>query len=67
MDDAKYFKPWQTSPHIAQATWEEAWMNNIDPLVMGEIDYDTFIDRYYEDMNEALELGYEETQALLGQ
>jgi multiple sugar transport system substrate-binding protein len=67
MDDAKYFKPWQTSPHIAQATWEEAWMNNIDPLVMGKIDYDTFIDNYYEDMNENLERGYEETQALMGQ
>ncbi len=60
MTDEKYFKPCQYSPHIPSSAWDAAWLDNIDDLVKGNIDYDTFVDRYYEDMNEKLQTGLSE-------
>ncbi len=65
-DDAKYFKPWQSNPHVAGSAFEGAWLNNIDDLVLGKISEDEFIDRYYAEMNALLADGYKETQSLLG-
>ncbi len=65
-DDAKYFKPWQTNPHVPGSTFENAWMNHIDDLVLGKITEDEFVDGYYAEMNEALSDGYDLTQTILG-
>ncbi len=65
-DDAKYFKPWQTNPHIAASGFEGAWMNNIDDLVLGKITEDEFVDNYYAELNDLLADGYELTKTLLG-
>jgi len=54
LDDAKYFKPWQTSPWIPSTSWDDAWNKNIEPLVRGEINYDQFVDNYYASMNKLL-------------
>jgi multiple sugar transport system substrate-binding protein len=63
LDDAKYFKPWQTCPWITGPSWDVAWTTNIEPLVRGEIDMDQFVDRYYADLNKA----FAEGKAQVGQ
>lgn len=62
-DDAQYFQPWQASPYITAAMYDYAWESNIDDLVLGNIDYDQFVDRLYAELNAALSRGIEELEA----
>ncbi|TVQ41134.1 MAG: extracellular solute-binding protein [Spirochaetaceae bacterium] len=62
-DDAQFFQPWQASTYITAAMYDHAWTSNIDDLVLGSIDYDTFVDRMYAELNAALRRGREEIGA----
>ncbi|UCF97536.1 MAG: extracellular solute-binding protein [Spirochaetaceae bacterium] len=60
-DDAKYFVPWMASSLIKEFTpWAAAWNEGIDDLVQGNINADTFVDRYYAYLNKELEAGKKE-------
>ena len=59
-DDTKYMVPWQASPYITTGMYDASWKANIDDLVLGKIDYDQFVDKFYAGVNEALKLGMEE-------
>jgi maltose-binding protein MalE len=60
-EDAKYFVPWMASSLIRNApVFGAAWNNNIDALVTGEINADTFVNRYLDDIDEELQVGKEE-------
>jgi len=63
LDDAKYFVPYQgglTPFAFPRTLWPGAWNNHIDDVVEGKINYDTFVDRYFADVAEALIAGKEE-------
>ncbi len=61
-DDAKYFVPFENSPYMMSDVLIAAYANNIDDLVLGKIDADTFVDKMYAEANEQLKLGKEELQ-----
>jgi multiple sugar transport system substrate-binding protein len=60
MDDAKYMVPWQASPFIQSTAYEGSWTTYIDDLVLGKIDEQTFLTRYYDKLDELMQLGKEE-------
>ena len=60
-EDAKYFMPWMASSLIkGQEPWAGAWNSSIDDLVLGKINADTFIDRFYAYLNKELQAGKQE-------
>ncbi len=59
-DDTKYMVSWQANQYITTGMYDSAWTNNIDDLVLGKIDYDKFVDKFYAELNETLTLGIEE-------
>ena len=60
LDDAKYFVPWQASPHTFGGLSYEEWDDGVKDVVENVIDEDGFIDRLYADLNAALKRGKEE-------
>lgn len=59
-DDAQYMVPWQASPFILSTAYEGSWSSYIDDLVTGKVDEATFLDRYYSQLDELMQLGKEE-------
>ena len=62
-DDAKYFVPWMgalTPFALPRSLFQGPWNTHVDALVKGDTNYDTFIDRFYSDLDEILEAGREE-------
>ncbi len=51
LDDAKYFKPWQTTGWTTSPAWDPIWTKNIESLVKGEINMDKFISNWYSGLN----------------
>jgi multiple sugar transport system substrate-binding protein len=51
LDDAKYFKPWQTSGWSTAPAWDPIWTKNAESLVKGEINMDQFISNWYAGLN----------------
>ncbi len=62
-DDAKYFKPWQTTGWVPSTVWDDNWTKNIEPLVKGQITMDKFVDNYLDSMDKVIAEG----KAQLGQ
>ncbi len=57
-DDAKYFVPWMASTLVKSVSlFGSAWAGNIDDLVQGKINEDTFIDRFYAVLDKELAVG----------
>jgi multiple sugar transport system substrate-binding protein len=60
-DDAKYFVPWMASTLVKSVTlFGAAWSNNIDDLVLGKVNEDTFIDRFFAELDKELAVGKSE-------
>jgi ABC-type glycerol-3-phosphate transport system substrate-binding protein len=63
LEDAKHFVPYMggMTPFADPGPlFGNAWNAYIDGLVEGDISYDTFVDRFYADINETLAAGKEE-------
>ncbi len=61
LEETKYFVPTIASTLIRNtAIIPAAFVNNIDALVSGEIDEDTFIDKFYAEINVELSVSKDE-------
>lgn len=60
LDDAKYFVPWQASPHTYGGLGYVEWDDGVKDVVEKVIDEEGFIDRLYADLNATLKRGKEE-------
>ena len=60
MEDSKYMVPWQASPFVQSTAYEGAWTTYIDDLVLGKVDETGFLNKYYDKLDELMQLGKEE-------
>jgi len=60
MYDIEHMVPWQATPLITSDMWNGSWSKYIDDLVEGKISEEEFIDKYYANVDELLEIGKEE-------